>query len=125
MYLFCTYLVPILYLFCTYLEEDLKKENNLKNEYDLKNEDNLKKENDLKSEDDLKMKISSSMKMTSTMMKRLKMETLTDNATGCPTKNLPFCQTLGLVLRLRVDFVLPLSQQEQQPLTKIYQKGVY
>ena len=47
---------------------------------------------------------------------------------------LHFCQTLGLVLRLRVDFVLPLSQeqeeqeeqeQEQQPLTKIYQKGVY
>ena len=42
-----------------------------------------------------------------------------------------FCQTLGLVLRLRVDFVLPLSQQQQQqeqeeqPLTKIYQKGVY
>ena len=47
-----------------------------------------------------------------------------------------FCQTLGLVLRLRVDFVLPLSQeqqeqeeqeeeQEEQPLTKIYQKGVY
>ena len=44
-----------------------------------------------------------------------------------------FCQTLGLVLRLRVDFVLPLSQEEQeqeeqkqeQPLTKIYQKGVY
>ena len=40
-----------------------------------------------------------------------------------------FCQTLGLVLRLRVDFVLPLSQQEQQqeqqPLTKIYQLGVY
>ena len=41
-----------------------------------------------------------------------------------------FCQTLGLVLRLRVDFVLPLSQeqeeeqQQQQPLTKIYQKGV-
>ena len=40
-----------------------------------------------------------------------------------------YCQTLGLVLRLRVDFVLPLSQQEQeeeqqqqqeQPLTKIY-----
>ena len=37
----------------------------------------------------------------------------------------PFCQTLGLVLRLRVDFVLPLSQQQQeeeeeeeQPLTK-------
>ena len=39
-----------------------------------------------------------------------------------------YCQTLGLVLRLRVDFVLPLSQEEQeqeQPLTKIYQKGVY
>ena len=42
-----------------------------------------------------------------------------------------FCQTLGLVLKLRVDFVLPLSQEEQeqeeqeQPLTKIYQKGVY
>ena len=43
-----------------------------------------------------------------------------------------FCQTLGLVLRLRVDFVLPLSQEQQeeqeeeeeQPLTKIYQKGV-
>ena len=38
-----------------------------------------------------------------------------------------FCQTLGLVLRLRVDFVLPLSQEQEQeqPLTKIYQKGVY
>ena len=43
-----------------------------------------------------------------------------------------FCQTLGLVLRLRVDFVLPMSQEQQeeqeqqeQPLTKIYQKGVY
>ena len=40
-----------------------------------------------------------------------------------------FCQTLGLVLRLRVDFVLTLSQeeheQEEQPITKIYQKGVY
>ena len=44
-----------------------------------------------------------------------------------------FCQTLGLVLRLRVDFVLPLSQeqeqeqeeQEEEPLTKIYQWGVY
>ena len=42
------------------------------------------------------------------------------------------CQTLGLVLRLRVDFVLPLSQEEQEeeqeeqePPTKIYQKGVY
>ena len=42
-----------------------------------------------------------------------------------------FCQTLGLVLRLRVDFVLPLSQEQQeqeeqeeeQPLNKIYQKG--
>ena len=50
-----------------------------------------------------------------------------------------YCQTLGLVLRLRVDFVLPLSQEEeeeeeeeqeeeqeeQEPPTKIYQKGVY
>ena len=46
-----------------------------------------------------------------------------------------YCQTLGLVLRLRVDFVLPLSQEqqeqeqeeqeEQEPLTKIYQLGVY
>ena len=41
-----------------------------------------------------------------------------------------YCQTLGLVLRLRVDFVLPLSQEqeeqdEEQALTKIYQKGVY
>ena len=46
-----------------------------------------------------------------------------------------YCQTLGLVLRLRVDFVLPLSQeqqeqqeqeeQEQEPLTKIFQWGVY
>ena len=25
-----------------------------------------------------------------------------------------YCQTLGLVLRLRVDFVLPLSQEQQQ-----------
>ena len=35
------------------------------------------------------------------------------------------CQTLGLVLRLRVDFVLPLSQQqeEEEPLTKIYHQG--
>ena len=48
--------------------------------------------------------------------------------------NIDCCQTLGLVLRLRVDVVLPLSQeqqeeeqeeQEEQPLTKIYQKGVY
>ena len=45
-----------------------------------------------------------------------------------------YCQTLGLVLRLRVDFVFPLSQEEeeeeqeeqqQEPPTKIYQKGVY
>ena len=41
-----------------------------------------------------------------------------------------FCQTLGLVLRLRVDFVLPLSQEEeeqeeQEPPTKIYQMAVY
>ena len=43
------------------------------------------------------------------------------------------CQTLGLVLRLRVDFVLPLLQEEeeeeeeerQEPPTKIYQMGVY
>ena len=41
------------------------------------------------------------------------------------------CQTPGLVFRLGVDFVLPLSQeeeqeeQEQEPLTKIYQKGMY
>ena len=37
----------------------------------------------------------------------------------------PFCQTLGLVLRLRVDFVLPLSQvqlKQEEPPTKIYQK---
>ena len=42
---------------------------------------------------------------------------------------LQFCQTLGLVLRLRVDFVLPLSQEQQEeqqePLTKIHQWGVY
>ena len=44
-----------------------------------------------------------------------------------------YCQTLGLVLRLRVDFVLPQSQQEEEQeeqeqehtLTKIYQKVVY
>ena len=39
-----------------------------------------------------------------------------------------FCQTQGLVLRLRVDFVLPLSQEqdeEEEPPTKIYQMGVY
>ena len=42
-----------------------------------------------------------------------------------------FCQTLGLVLRLRVDFVLPLSKQQQeeeeeeeeQPLTKNLSDG--
>ena len=48
---------------------------------------------------------------------------------------LKFCQTLGLVLRLRVDFVLPLKQEQeeeqaeqqeqQEPPTKIYQSGVY
>ena len=49
---------------------------------------------------------------------------------------LNYCQTLGLVLRLRVDFVLPLSQEEEQeeqeeeqeeqePPTKIYQMRVY
>ena len=26
-----------------------------------------------------------------------------------------YCQTLGLVLRLRVDFVLPLSQEQEEP----------
>ena len=30
------------------------------------------------------------------------------------TSRVSYCQTLGLVLRLRVDFVLPLSQQQQQ-----------
>ena len=44
------------------------------------------------------------------------------------TTSKAYCQTLCLVLRLRVDFVLPLSQEEEQeeeqPLTKIYQKGV-
>ena len=39
------------------------------------------------------------------------------------------CQTPVLVLRLGVDFVLPLSKEQQQeeeehPLTKIYQWGV-
>ena len=40
-----------------------------------------------------------------------------------------FCQTSDLGLRLEVDFVFPLSQeqeeQEQQPLTKIYRKDTY
>ena len=41
-----------------------------------------------------------------------------------------YCQTLGLVLRLRVDFVLPLSQEQEQqeqeqPPTKIYQWGMH
>ena len=44
-------------------------------------------------------------------------------------KLIQYCQTLGLVLRLRVDFVLPLSQEQQEeqqePLTKIHQWGVY
>ena len=31
-----------------------------------------------------------------------------------------FCQTSDLGLRLEVDFVFPLSQEQQQPLTKIY-----
>ena len=39
-----------------------------------------------------------------------------------------YCQTPGLIFRLGVDFVLPLSQQEEkeqeQPLTKTYQKGM-
>ena len=36
-----------------------------------------------------------------------------------------FCQTPDQVFRLGVDFVLPLSQEQEQeePLTKIYQKG--
>ena len=57
-----------------------------------------------------------------------------DQLTGSRCKGC--CQTLGLVLRLRVDFVLPLSQEqeeeeqeqeqeEQEPPTKIYQMGVY
>ena len=40
-------------------------------------------------------------------------------------KLIQYCQTLGLVLRLRVDFVLPLSQEQQETLTKIHQWGVY
>ena len=53
---------------------------------------------------------------------------------SCFSYGYGYCQTLGLVLRLRVDFVLPLSQEEQEeqeeqqeeqePLTKIYQWGV-
>ena len=38
-----------------------------------------------------------------------------------------YCQTLGLVLRLRVDFVLPLSkeeeEQEEQPSPKSIRRG--
>ena len=37
-----------------------------------------------------------------------------------------FCQTPGYVFRLGVEFVLPLSQQEQEqeePPTKMYQNG--
>ena len=36
-----------------------------------------------------------------------------------------YCQTPDYVFRLGVDFVLPLSQQQQEPLTEIYQNGVY
>ena len=39
-----------------------------------------------------------------------------------------YCQTLGLVLRLRVDFVLPLSQEQEeqeQPPPKYIRRGVY
>ena len=45
-----------------------------------------------------------------------------------------YCQTPDKIFRLGVDFVLPLSQEEdqqeheeeqQEPLTKIYEKGVY
>ena len=32
----------------------------------------------------------------------------------------PNCQTSDLGLRLEVDFVFPLSQEQEQPLTKIY-----
>ena len=59
-------------------------------------------------------------------------------STLLPIRSIKCCQTLGLVLRLRVDFVLPLSQEQEQeqeeeqeeqeqeqPLTKIYQLGVY
>ena len=39
-----------------------------------------------------------------------------------------FCQTPGQVFRLGIYLVLPLSQeeeeQEQEPFTKIYQRGV-
>ena len=46
-------------------------------------------------------------------------------------EGVPFCQTLGLVLRLRVEFVLPLSleqeqeEKQEQPLTEINHEGVY
>ena len=33
-----------------------------------------------------------------------------------------YCQS---PVRLGVDFVLPLSQEQQEPPTKIYQMGVY
>ena len=41
-----------------------------------------------------------------------------------------FCQTSDLDLRLEVDFVVPLSQEEQEeqekePLTKIYRTYMY
>ena len=46
------------------------------------------------------------------------------------TQNWDFCQTLGLVLRLRVDFVFPLikeeqeeQEQEQQPTPKSISGG--
>ena len=43
-------------------------------------------------------------------------------------KNLSFCQTPGKVFRLGVDFVLPLSQEEQQqeeqePTPKYIRRG--
>ena len=57
---------------------------------------------------------------------------MTAHKSMCFDPNTTNCQTLGLVLRLRVDFVLPLSQEQQQqqqqqeePLTKIFQCGVY
>ena len=36
-----------------------------------------------------------------------------------------FWQTPGYLLRLGGDFVLPLSQEEEEPPAKIFKKGVY
>ena len=52
-----------------------------------------------------------------------------DQGFRCGDISKQYCQTLGLVLKLRVNFVLPLSQEEkqeeqeqeqEQPLTEIY-----